>query len=297
MPQSKNASLLRRLVSDADSWATRAAKFSFPVLLRPLAEVRRVTSVEFRPLLVDAMLTTHPNGFRILFNSDGDASAGLQQRYKDESPERMMPSRLRFSLAHELAHTFFYDLSEPAPRIAKEFASGGGRTALENLELYCNKLASHLLLPTAMVRAEFLRMKVIDPNSILRLSKRAGVSVEALVRRLGDENSLFVQRYFKGSIVLVDQKSDGTQIRAIAKPTVWNIARGLQVMRVGEPWRLTTHSGTEISLGDLASISTAILKIETQRTMSEKRYNVAAAEIPGYSSTKTHLITFAESDG
>lgn len=71
MPPSRNASLLRTLVSEAETLATRTAKKEFPVLLRPIAERRKVTSVDFRPLLVDAMLITHSEGFKILLNSNG----------------------------------------------------------------------------------------------------------------------------------------------------------------------------------------------------------------------------------
>src|ERR1700722_11035611 len=109
MPPNKNATLLRALATEAETLSCTAAKGQFPVLLRPLAERRRVTSVEFLPLLADAMLTTHPHGFRILFNSSGYESSELQARFVNESIEQVMPSRLRFSLAHEIAHTFFYD--------------------------------------------------------------------------------------------------------------------------------------------------------------------------------------------
>src|SRR6267154_3204031 len=109
MPPSKNVTLLRALLTRADSLASTVSKNEFPILLRPLAECRKVTSVDFCPLLVDAMLTTHPKGFRILLNSDSGRAQELKERYHNESKIKMLHSRLRFSIAHELAHTFFYD--------------------------------------------------------------------------------------------------------------------------------------------------------------------------------------------
>src|SRR5436189_3611675 len=153
MRANRNASLLRWLLVEADALGCNVARSEFPVLLRPIAERRRVTSVEFRPMLVDAMLTTHSGGFRILFNSDGANAADLRQRFERESHEQLMSPRLRFSLAHELAHTLFYDLAEGAPQLAKHFRSGGGRTELENLERNCNKLAARMLMPTPMLKA------------------------------------------------------------------------------------------------------------------------------------------------
>lgn len=297
MPPSKNASLLRSLLVEADTLASHAAKSEFPVLLRPIAERRRVTSVEFCPLLVDAMLTTHPNGFRILFNSNGEHPSDLQERYRTESRERTLTSRLRFSLAHELAHTFFYDLTQTPPKVAKCFKSGGGRTALENLELNCNRLASRLLLPTPMLKDAFLRLKVIDPESILNLAHRAGVSVEALVRRLHESNSLFIKRYFRGCIVLVKESSDEITIRAIAKPHGLNslaIAQSLSRMRPGKRWDLKAHDGLDINPATLPPVSSAMLAVETQTSTSLKHYNIAVRKAGRFDTVTSYLIVFEE---
>src|SRR5450432_862959 len=120
MPLSKNASLLRTLITDADSLASRVSKNEFPVFLRPIVERRKVTSVDFCPLLVDAMLTTHSEGFRILLNSYGGRENELKERYSNESKGRLLPPRFRFSIAHELAHTFFYDLTDRSPKLSKK---------------------------------------------------------------------------------------------------------------------------------------------------------------------------------
>jgi Zn-dependent peptidase ImmA (M78 family) len=296
MPLSKNATFLRRLVLEADSLATRSAKSQFPVLLRPLAESRRVTSVEFRPLLVDAMLTTHPNGFRILFNSNGESPYELLERYENECRSKVMSSRLRFSLAHELAHTLFYDLSETTPKVARLFRSGGGRTALENLERNCNKLASHLLLPTTMLRAEFLKIKTINPKSILEFADKAGVSLESLIRRLNENNSLFIQRYFKGCIVLVEQTREATNVRAIAKPQGLNIAHELFEMRANGHWKLASYDGSEVHPAFLPSMSSALLKIKTQMTVSQKSYTIATAKIRSFEASTSYLMTFEENE-
>src|SRR5689334_22350665 len=109
MAPNRNAVLFSALTAEAETLACSTAKNEFPVLLQGIAERRRVTSVEFRPLLVEAMLTTHPQGFRIFFNSKGADACGLSGQYIRENRERLMPSRLRFSLAHEIAHTLFYD--------------------------------------------------------------------------------------------------------------------------------------------------------------------------------------------
>jgi hypothetical protein len=204
---------------------------------------------------------------------------------------------LRFSLAHELAHTFFYDLTKTPPKVAKCFKSGGGRTALENLERNCNRLASHLLLPTPMLKDAFLRLKAISPDSILNLAHRAGVSVEVLIRRLQENNSLFIKRYFRGSIVLVNQSSEEVSIRAVARPQGLNsltIANGLCRMQSGKRWELRAHDGSIIHPAKLPPVSSAMLIVETQTSTSLKRYNIAVRKIGRFGSTTSHLVVFEE---
>jgi Zn-dependent peptidase ImmA (M78 family) len=294
MPPSKNASLLRSLVSEVDALASKVSKREFPILLRTIAEGRKVTSVDFCPLLVDAMLTTHSDGFRILLNSDGGRSKELKEQYNNESKVRILNPRLRFSIAHELAHTFFYDISKTPPQIAKTFTSGGRRTALDNLERNCNTLASYLLLPSSMFRNEFLRLKEITPESILNFARKAGVSLQALLLRLNKSDSLFIGRYYRGCIVLIEQHEDRTSVRAIAKPKSLNIARQLSLMRSGETWKLKSYDGSEINPVSLPPTSFAMLDVVTEMSKNQKRYKICVAETGRFEGINSFLVTFEE---
>jgi hypothetical protein len=294
MLPSKNTKLLHALSLQADTLSCTTAKNEFPVLLRPIAERRRVTSVEFRPLLVDAMLTTHPEGFRILFDSKGNDPLKLNEQYGGESRQQMIPSRLRFSLAHEIAHTFFYDLSEGTPKLAKQFHSGGGRTELENLEKNCDKLAARMLLPTPMLKAVLRGMKAVNPQTLVDVAKRAAVSIEALVRRLSDQNTLLTDPYYRGCIALVKETPEETIIRAIAKPPHLNIARGLRLMRPGERWQLTASDGTPLKPEQFTSISRVGLNVETSQSTFQEYYKVVQMETSRSSSAIWRLLTFEQ---
>jgi hypothetical protein len=95
---------------------------------------------------VRAMLTTHPNGFRVFLKTeDNEQATELKRRYEGEDQGHPLPLKFRFSLAHELAHTLFYELgtSDDRPKEIREFRAGGGKTILENLEKYCNRIAGH----------------------------------------------------------------------------------------------------------------------------------------------------------
>jgi Zn-dependent peptidase ImmA (M78 family) len=294
MPPTKNVSLLRTLLVKAEALAGAVSKNEFPVLLRPLSERRRVTSVDFCPLLVDAMLTTHPNGFRILLNSGGGRAQELKERYCNESKGRILPSRLRFSIAHELAHTFFYDLKGESPKLSKKFTSGGGKTELENLERHCNTIASHLLLPTQMLAAEFLKIKTVTPESILELAQTTGVSPQALLFRLDKSDSLFIRKYFRGCVVLVEQHDEELKVRAIAKPRSLMIARQLLQMRSNDLWNLKAHDGYEINPIRLPKSSTAVLEVALNQSKCLKEYRICVAEAGSYEATNSFLLTFEE---
>jgi len=281
-------------VSEVDALASKVSKREFPILLRTIAEGRKVTSVDFCPLLVDAMLTTHSDGFRILLNSDGGRSKELKEQYNNESKVRILNPRLRFSIAHELAHTFFYDISKTPPQIAKTFTSGGRRTALDNLERNCNTLASYLLLPSSMFRNEFLRLKEITPESILNFARKAGVSLQALLLRLNKSDSLFIGRYYRGCIVLIEQHEDRTSVRAIAKPKSLNIARQLSLMRSGETWKLKSYDGSEINPVSLPPTSFAMLDVVTEMSKNQKRYKICVAETGRFEGINSFLVTFEE---
>jgi IrrE N-terminal-like domain len=202
--------------------------------------------------------------------------------------------RLRFSIAHELAHTFFYDLKTTSPKLSKKFSSGGGRTELENLERNCNTIASHLLLPTQMLAARFLRLKPITPDSIIDLARTAGVSLQTLLLRIDKSDSLFINKPFRGCIVLVDQHNTGFKIRAIAKPRSLNIAHQLLQMRSNGPWKLKAHEGNEITPGLILNNSTAILNVETNRSKTQKEYRICVVEPGSFEATNSFLITFEE---
>jgi hypothetical protein len=294
MPPSKNSSLLRRLLFKAESLASRVSKNKFPILLRPLAERQKVTSVDFCPLLVDAMLITHPEGFKILLNSDGGRTQKLRERYRNESKGTLLQSRLRFSIAHELAHTLFYDLTNGSPKLSKKFKAGGGRNELENLERHCNTIASHLLLPTQMLSTEFLRIKTITPESILELAQTTGVSLQALLLRLAKSDSLFIKKYFKGCIVLAELHGEGLKIRVIAKPKSLTIAHQLRLMRSNDVWNLRTHEGCEINPTLLPKSSAAILDVVLSHSKYQKEYKICVAEVGSFEAANSYLITFEE---
>jgi len=88
------------------------------------------------------------------------------------------PQRLRFSLAHEIAHTMFPDVAEAAHY--RNNPASGPDDAWQ-LELLCNIAAGEILMPTASLPE--LRTSDINIERLMALRREYGVSTEALLRR------------------------------------------------------------------------------------------------------------------
>jgi hypothetical protein len=137
-----------------------------PIDPTQLAELCGVLGIEHRPMIPEGVLTPVEGGFRIYLQSNF-----AQQR--DVSP------RQRFTVAHELAHTFYYELSGGIPKQAKGSPRG---SALERL---CHIGAGRILIPDVLLKREIeARGEVTSVEAILDLAKVFNVSVEVLIRRL-----------------------------------------------------------------------------------------------------------------
>lgn len=86
--------------------------------------------------------------------------------------------RLRFSLAHEIAHTLFSDVAKAARYRSNPAA---GPSDGWQLELLCNIAAGEILMPTDSL--DELRSGSFEIERLMELRREYGVSTEALLRR------------------------------------------------------------------------------------------------------------------
>jgi Zn-dependent peptidase ImmA (M78 family) len=91
--------------------------------------------------------------------------------------------RQRFSIAHEIGHTFFYDINKNPPvRLISQVSSGVLSPKEEDI---CSAFARELLIPRELIDRELFKLS--DNNklmAILDLGNRYGVSAEVMTRRL-----------------------------------------------------------------------------------------------------------------
>lgn len=118
-------------------------------------------------------------GFDARTVPDGTSPVGVRLEYDPGRPA----GRLRFSLAHEIAHTLF-------PDVAEQIRNRTGTGAVETfdgpddwqLELLCNVGAAELLMPAQTLQD--LRIDGLDLRDLMRRREQLQVSTEALLRRL-----------------------------------------------------------------------------------------------------------------
>lgn len=99
----------------------------------------------------------------------------VQIEYNPNRPR----SRMRYSVAHEIAHTFFDDCAE---RVRNRAARDHYEPDEWELEMLCNIGAAELLMPTGSL-VEFKNKEVLIED-VLELRKNFGVSVESVLLRL-----------------------------------------------------------------------------------------------------------------
>lgn len=88
--------------------------------------------------------------------------------------------RMRFTYAHELGHTLFYDLdARPQTRVAPE-----GNYRFE--EQLCNRAASRFLIPNFMLQKELAGVYELSPELLCALSNEFQTSVQTMAYRIAE---------------------------------------------------------------------------------------------------------------
>src|SRR5882757_5371234 len=105
----------RNAIQSAEAVVATIAR-SLPVDLNRIAATRAVQRIEFTPLLTDGGLAVRKDGFVIYVRCDLGQGASLTGQFTEDGTGSTLPMtiarRARFTVAHEIAHTFFYDIRQ-----------------------------------------------------------------------------------------------------------------------------------------------------------------------------------------
>jgi len=185
-----------RASSSAEYLLRECAPIQFPVDLIRLAVRRRILRIHFRPLPCDGAIEVVPDGFVVHLKSNKEQLVPVTA--VDSSA---MSSRQRFTLAHELSHTFFYDSKrqpiKPHPR----------RRLLESA---CNYGALHLLLPRNLLQREIGLGRRFDSVELAcDIASTAQVSIESVLQRVDELEELKESEY---ALMAFRRQDDDTMV-------------------------------------------------------------------------------------
>lgn len=167
-----------------------------PFALADLCGVSKIT----RQLMVpEGVLQVVEEGFEIF----------LQDNFADQPGS---DARQRFTLAHELVHTFYYDRSVRPPRTLQGAPEGN------KLELLCNSGAGQLLVPSLFLRKRAKEGIISQGPEIIDLAREYSVSHEVLIRRLHDDPTILESNF---AVLLVDYSDASKATIQAACNTDW----------------------------------------------------------------------------
>jgi len=128
--------------------------------------------IEEREMIPEAAVQLSGSRFRIY----------LRSNFKDHPGMRI---RRRFSLAHEIVHTFFFEVHDGDLRPMRDGPRG------IDLESACHEGAGRLLVPERLLREELKEKDgAIPGEDVLRLAETFDVSIEVVLRRLRKEPAI-----------------------------------------------------------------------------------------------------------
>lgn len=171
MPSGRGMFAVRKYIADraralVEDYSRVKVEPLLPIDLHEIARLTNIRSIEEREMIPEAVLEVAKNEFRVFLQSNFVALPGTRIRQ-------------RFSLAHEIAHTFFYDGSSESPKPLREAPTG------DKLEVACHEAASLILLPGPLLKVEIERLNDFPTvEQLCDLADTFDVSMEVLLRRL-----------------------------------------------------------------------------------------------------------------
>jgi hypothetical protein len=184
-------------------------------------------------------------------------------------------------------------MPDDRPKEIREFKAGGGKTILENLEKYCNRIAGHLLMPSPLFRKEALKLKSLQPCDLLPFMERTGASAESVVIRLSEEDGVLIHHNLRGCIAVVQKSTRGIFVRAIAKPRSLNIAREIRLIQPGEEWQITNSDGRVVFSDEASGRINLVLTLETRLTSIKTEHELCFFRYNKFGNEESYLVYLA----
>lgn len=208
----------------ADDLYLSAGCKTAPVDLHAIARYRRVKRLEIRLMVRSGTLVPVHQGYEISLQGVEPRELKLDE---PEIPEELN-IRQRFTLAHEIAHTYFYKGTDRVPIPTVNVKTKKDSFDLENI---CDRAAKRILVPMRLLRSQVRAVlgesSEVDVSLVRRMVSRFKVPYEVILDRL---RTMEPENQMSRCILLVrkDQKS---------KPKVMGLYMGIGLLSVLPPIR------------------------------------------------------------
>ena len=152
-----------------DAHALLLGNARLPIDVREVARASGFLTIEEREMIPEAVIRPEGTSFTIFLQNNFSGDPGLRLRQ-------------RFSLAHEIAHTFFFELRDGSMKSRRDAPTG------EKLEAACHRGAGLILIPNRFLRDSLRQYRhSISAQDIIQLSRTFDASLEVVLRRLIQE--------------------------------------------------------------------------------------------------------------
>jgi len=157
----------------------------------------------------------------------------------DDDLGRSLPPSVRFTLAHELVHTFFFDRDSSPPRNRLVPSTDQSLTQLERL---CDRGAAELLLPADLLANDARACDLFSPDDIRGLATLYGVSLTTLLLRMKHADTLLDS----GALLYLSTRDGQLAIEAAVIHT--SLCRVLPNPRSRQPFAELRVAGVDFSV-------------------------------------------------
>lgn len=187
----------------ADNWAdflpSTLGYSGGPVDLYAVARYRRIKRLGLRLMIPRGMLVPVEGGFEVYLRHHERKDIDLARA----EPSGELTPQQRFCLAHEIAHTLFYNITKTAP------TPEGAWNGLE-LEKTCDRTAGQILIPTGLLKKDIGDYARIDAELVRRIASTYRTSLSVVMKRL---NLVEPSNPFDRCILLVHRFNGDGHIR------------------------------------------------------------------------------------
>lgn len=206
----------RSQATKTDTWADNAyledGCVAPPIDLHAIARRQGIARIKLRLMVQEGALVPVSNGFEVYIQSLKRRDLSIDA----PEPRDVLSLRQRFTLAHEIIHTRFYDTRGEIPVRTKEGKGKFIRQEYVGLEKICDNAAARLLVPTQLLKNEIRTIlngdcERIDIPFVRTMVTKFRASHEVVIKRLSIVGSGNV---FARCILLVRTVNGEAQIHA-----------------------------------------------------------------------------------